>query len=309
MLNKAFVDDLSMLLNKHSVDALLGKPDFVLAAQLSNVLVAEYSAALDTARWKGTGVARGPAHFEAQDPEFTDVTHFNQKFGLLVGELPRFLSERKAKERADFLQEELDELRKGIAEHNIAEIADALIDIVYVAKGTAVAMGLPWRQLWADVHRANLAKVPGMTKRGDLMDVCKPEGWVGPKTLELLTYHGLDCLEPYCIEGADDEIYKAAAALSVDVDLSDPNRGGSTEQEPSEFTDWPGSENRGAPVGAKIVKVQFRSGEIITARAHLLRWEHIGANGDIVAFKYMPDSALDSVGLVRDENPIGGVER
>ena len=57
------------------------------------------------------------------------------------------------------------------------------------ALGTANMMGLPWQALWEDVHRANMAKVPGITKRGHLVDCVKPGGWVGPKTLEILEHH------------------------------------------------------------------------------------------------------------------------
>lgn len=127
-----------------------------------------------------------------EDGEYLDVREFHTKFNQVVGTSPQFLSQRLAFERADFLQEELNELRTAIAEGDMAGIADALVDIVYVAKGTGVMMGLPWRELWDDVQRANLAKIPGTTHRGVSHDVCKPKGWVGPKTLEVLRKVGYD---------------------------------------------------------------------------------------------------------------------
>ena len=36
---------------------------------------------------------------------------------------------------------------------------DALIDLTYVAMGTAYMMGLPWQDLWDEVQRANMSKV------------------------------------------------------------------------------------------------------------------------------------------------------
>jgi predicted HAD superfamily Cof-like phosphohydrolase len=209
MLGQQFVHELAALLHKHQIDAALGTPDFVLAAQVGNVLAAQYNANSDVRRWQGVKVAN-TMHFESQDPEFDDVKEFHETFGQLVGELPRFLSPRKADERWKFMMEELEEFSKALHESDIDGMADALIDLVYVAKGTAVMMGLPWRQLWDDVHGANMRKVPGLTHRGNLVDVCKPKGWVKPRGLEILKYNGFDHNNLYCIEGADDQIHKSA---------------------------------------------------------------------------------------------------
>jgi predicted HAD superfamily Cof-like phosphohydrolase len=94
------------------------------------------------------------------------------------------------KERIDFLVEELTELQNGAEHHLIAEVADALVDLVYVAKGTAVMMGLPWQELWDDVHRANTAKERGIGKRGHKIDLIKPAGWHPPQTLKVLSKAG-----------------------------------------------------------------------------------------------------------------------
>lgn len=126
------------------------------------------------------------------DKEHADVHQFHTKFQQLRQEVPVHLTERKLKERSDFMQEELNEFIEACKTQNLAGQADALIDLVYVAKGTAVMLGLPWAQLWDDVHRANMAKVVGMTHRGNLVDVRKPAGWVGPKTMEILEWAGYD---------------------------------------------------------------------------------------------------------------------
>lgn len=146
-----------------------------------------------------------------------DVEDFNKKFGFLIGDRPRKLTPDKLKERVEFLYEEFSEFMSGcgfamsvkdpdhpifgsdgevsfhqIDDQDIEEQADALIDIVYIAMGTAVMMGLPWQELWDDVHRANMSKVRGVTKRGHSTDCSKPEGWIGPKTVEILIKHGYD---------------------------------------------------------------------------------------------------------------------
>lgn len=144
---------------------------------------------------------------------FGDVKAFHQKFGLLVGESPRHLTRRKLKERVECLLEELTEFAEAcglniyggddgevvvgdgymipsMMDQDLPAQADALIDLVYFALGTAVMMGLPWQQLWDDVQRANLSKVRGETKRGHKVDVTKPEGWVGPQGEKILIDHG-----------------------------------------------------------------------------------------------------------------------
>jgi len=129
-----------------------------------------------------------------------DVKDFNKKFGLMVHDKPTHLTTRKLSERIEFMYEELSEFEESAQVNGVVNgeavyqdmegMADALVDLVYVAIGTAVMMGLPWQQLWDDVHRANMAKVLGATKRNHRVDLMKPEGWVGPKTSEILTQAG-----------------------------------------------------------------------------------------------------------------------
>lgn len=118
--------------------------------------------------------------------EIEDVKAFQKKFGIICNDKPVHVTQRKLLERIDFLQEELNEFTAASNKQDIAELADALIDLVYVAKGTAISMGLPWDQLWDDVQRANMSKVPGATKRGHRVDATKPNGWKGPATLSIL---------------------------------------------------------------------------------------------------------------------------
>jgi predicted HAD superfamily Cof-like phosphohydrolase len=149
-----------------------------------------------------------------EDREFVDVRDFHLKYSQIVSSTPSLLTKRKSAERANFLLEELQEyataagLRISVRldtatgevglnfapdpriEPDLAEQADALVDLVYVAKGTAVMNGLPWKALWDDVQGANMRKVPGVTKRGNAMDVTKPPGWVGPRGAAILVENG-----------------------------------------------------------------------------------------------------------------------
>ena len=94
---------------------------------------------------------------------------------------PSLVSLEYCVERSRFLAEELDEFAIAAGEANIVGLADALADLVYVALGTAYKMGLPFDDIWAAVHEANMRKVSGQTKRGNRVDAMKPTGWIGPE--------------------------------------------------------------------------------------------------------------------------------
>jgi predicted HAD superfamily Cof-like phosphohydrolase len=126
-----------------------------------------------------------------KDFELEDVKAFHQKFNLGHPHTePGHLTPRKLQERIAFLQEELDELKKAAASNDLAAQADALIDLVYVAKGTASLMGLPWELMWLEVHRANMSKERGIGPRGNALDVVKPKHWQGPKHDLILRQNG-----------------------------------------------------------------------------------------------------------------------
>jgi predicted HAD superfamily Cof-like phosphohydrolase len=130
---------------------------------------------------------------EQLDRECQDVREFHMKFGQLAPNEITHLTKRKLMERAKFhLEEAFEEFCKAAEAQDMAMMADALIDGVYVLKGTAVMLGLDraWRALWDDVHSANMRKVPGATHRGAKVDVCKPPGWVGPQTEVVLALNG-----------------------------------------------------------------------------------------------------------------------
>ena len=131
---------------------------------------------------------------------FDDVGDFHEKFDLYntthhpTG--PRILPEELMGFRIKFLREEFDEFIEGYEERNEAKMADALVDLVYVAMGTAHLKGYPWRALWAEVQRANMTKERALSsddsrsKRGSSYDVVKPDGWQPPDIEGVLRRHG-----------------------------------------------------------------------------------------------------------------------
>ena len=85
--------------------------------------------------------------------------------------------------RTAFLLEELAEYAQAITKKDAAGALDALVDIVYIALGTAWLFNLPFEQAWQEVQRANMSKIRTKSKskkRGTSFNVVKPKGWRPP---------------------------------------------------------------------------------------------------------------------------------
>lgn len=93
-----------------------------------------------------------------------------------VGLLP----EQRMRFRAGHLQEELDEINDAYKGLNADGVVDGLIDLIYIAIGAILEMGVPADESFGLVHSANMAKERGVTKRGEAFDAVKPKGWQPP---------------------------------------------------------------------------------------------------------------------------------
>lgn len=95
--------------------------------------------------------------------------------------------------RVQMMLEELRELVEAFHQGNLANQADSLVDLVYFALGTAVMMGIPFDQCFAEVQRANMSKVrvanAAESRRLNKLDVRKPEGWQPPNIAGILAAH------------------------------------------------------------------------------------------------------------------------
>ena len=115
-----------------------------------------------------------------------DMSEMHHQFG--VHEAVKNLSQEQLKKflefRFDFLQEEINEGRKAIAEANPEEIVDALIDLTVVAVGTLDLFWVDFDKAWLEVLRANTSKEVGVNANRPnelgLPDLIKPEGWTAP---------------------------------------------------------------------------------------------------------------------------------
>lgn len=113
-----------------------------------------------------------------------DIIDFHEKYDNIYRGRARQLPEDLQQFRSKFLQEELEEYLQAVAEQNLEKQFDALIDLVYVAIGTAYIQGFPFNDGWKLVHEANMKKVrvkrASDSVRGSVYDVVKPTGWVPP---------------------------------------------------------------------------------------------------------------------------------
>ena len=131
---------------------------------------------------------------------FDDVGDFHQKFELENvthgAAFPRSYDLSLLSFRQQFLQEELDEFHDAWVKNDPEKAFDALLDLVYVAMGTAHLMGFPWQAGWDEVQRANMTKQRSagdddpLSKRATKGDVVKPAGWRAPDLKVVLMRHG-----------------------------------------------------------------------------------------------------------------------
>lgn len=121
---------------------------------------------------------------------FDDTMAFQQKYGLWRKDQFGILSEEEMKVKIGHLYEELAEIDKARKEGNIYEISDGLIDLIYVASGLLNLMNMPAQALWNDVQARNMQKIratkDNVGKRGSTFDVIKPEGWLPPRTKDIV---------------------------------------------------------------------------------------------------------------------------
>jgi predicted HAD superfamily Cof-like phosphohydrolase len=87
-------------------------------------------------------------------------TIFGRK-GHIVSKSPTVISESLAKQRADFLYEEIQEYLDANKDGDIVEVLDALCDILYFLFGMVVIHGLQkvFTPAFDIVHKSNMSKL------------------------------------------------------------------------------------------------------------------------------------------------------
>lgn len=118
-----------------------------------------------------------------------NIQSFHEKFVLKPTEVPALLEKDLFEFRVKFMQEELAEYVDACAQKDLTKAFDALLDLVYVAMGTAYLMNVPWDEGWREVQKANMMKMRALhasdSTRKSTYDVVKPKGWVAPDRMLL----------------------------------------------------------------------------------------------------------------------------
>lgn len=116
------------------------------------------------------------------------VREFHVKFGQHAGHAYREMPASESEFRAGFLLEEVLEFAEAHEAGDVPKMVDALVDIIYVAYGTALCMGLDLEPFVIEVHAANMRKEGGGVRADN--KILKPPGWVGPNHEPLLKAQG-----------------------------------------------------------------------------------------------------------------------
>lgn len=87
------------------------------------------------------------------------VKRFMEAFGQEVKNVPEFPDEQVCQLRIDLIEEELNELKEAIENKDIVEVADALVDILYVTYGAAHSFGIPIETCFNIVQASNMSKL------------------------------------------------------------------------------------------------------------------------------------------------------
>ena len=90
---------------------------------------------------------------------FEKVKEFMITFGQEVKNKAEFPNEKIVELRKKLIDEEFNELKDAINENDLIEVADALTDILVVTYGAGVAFGIDLDKCFKEVHRSNMSKL------------------------------------------------------------------------------------------------------------------------------------------------------
>lgn len=132
------------------------------------------------------------------------VSHFMNMFNQPVLNKPTIPNEDRCELRVSLLQEELNELKIGIQNKDIVEIADALVDLQYVLTGAVHEFGLGhiFKELFEEVQSSNMSK---LLKYEDIKDT---EEFYNSKGVEVYFKQYLDTPVWRCYRSSDNKVLK-----------------------------------------------------------------------------------------------------
>ena len=86
------------------------------------------------------------------------LKEFHTKYEHKMAEKPGLTDPKTRGLRYKLIQEESNELLDAIEDNDLVAIADGIADLLYVTFGTALAYGLPIKEVFEEVHRSNMTK-------------------------------------------------------------------------------------------------------------------------------------------------------
>ena len=111
-----------------------------------------------------------------------DVADFFWKFKQNMPDKPTLIKNFEL--RHQLISEELEEYWNACKKGDLVEVTDALMDMLYVVIGSALAHGIRIEDYWKEVHRTNMKKQGGSTRKDG--KILKPQGWEPPRIAEIL---------------------------------------------------------------------------------------------------------------------------
>lgn len=111
------------------------------------------------------------------------VRAFHERHGQPVG-TTAITDKERLLSRDKWLNEEVLETYEASLNGDIEGVADGLADIIYIALGTAVELGIPMDRVFAEVHAANMRKLVDPSNPGKIR---KGPDWVGPNIAAALS--------------------------------------------------------------------------------------------------------------------------
>lgn len=126
----------------------------------------------------------------------SDLVEFHKKFDLEINDRPDIPTKETVKLRYELIKEETNETLKALDGGDLIELADGIVDSIYVLLGTAVSFGINVNQVWTEVHKTNMAKVGGNVREDG--KILKPEGWKPPRIREILISQGMEVAKCTC---------------------------------------------------------------------------------------------------------------
>ena len=95
------------------------------------------------------------------DSKLDMVKEFNKSFKIEQNNNPSLISKKKYDLKYKLLLEELNEYKEACENENLVEIADAIVDMMYILYGFITQHGLSdvFYDLFEEVHKSNMSKL------------------------------------------------------------------------------------------------------------------------------------------------------